>query len=169
MVSLILVIIGRADGFLPVWHQAITWTIADLMPIEPLRTHLNEIWIKLQWFQFKKMHLKLLSAKWQPFCSCPNVWKGIRTSNTLLPCCGFILAGRFCSVWWACRVHLEGSYGKSPQHSSEAMFGFPFKQRNPCDRSDCVLPLVTIAAVIVSQGRMQVWLNTVIGHGTVAI
>ena len=45
----------------------ISWTNTDLLSIRPLGTHFNEIQIKIQNFSFIKMHLKMLSAKWQPF------------------------------------------------------------------------------------------------------
>ena len=45
------------------WGQAITWTIAALMSIGPLRTNFCEILIKMQNFSFMEMHLKMLSAK----------------------------------------------------------------------------------------------------------
>ena len=35
------VIIGSDDGVLPVWHQAIIWTNAELLLIEHLRTNSN--------------------------------------------------------------------------------------------------------------------------------
>ena len=42
------VIIGSGNGSAPVWHQAITWTNADLLPIGPLGTNFIDIWIKIQ-------------------------------------------------------------------------------------------------------------------------
>ena len=36
--------------------------------IGPLETNFNDILIQIETFSFKKMHLKVLSAKWQPFC-----------------------------------------------------------------------------------------------------
>ena len=44
------------------------WTNAVILLIEPLGTKLSEIWIEIHIFSFKKMHLKMLSGKWQPFC-----------------------------------------------------------------------------------------------------
>ena len=41
----------------------------DLLSIRPLGTNFSEIWIKMQNFWFVKMHLKMSSAKWRPFCS----------------------------------------------------------------------------------------------------
>ena len=46
-----------------VWRQAITWTSADFLSVEPLGTNFNEIWIRILSFSFKKKHLKMLSAK----------------------------------------------------------------------------------------------------------
>ena len=49
-------------------HQAIIWTSAVLLSIGPLATHFSEILTKIQNFSFRKMHLKLSSAKRRPFC-----------------------------------------------------------------------------------------------------
>ena len=42
-------------------HQTITWTYSDLLYLRNKNFNQNECW-------FKKMHLKMSSAKWQPFC-----------------------------------------------------------------------------------------------------
>ena len=39
------------------------------------RTYFSKIWSKIQQFSLKKMHLKMSSGKWQPFCLCFNVLK----------------------------------------------------------------------------------------------
>ena len=43
--------------------------------IRTVGTHFREIWIKIQSISLKKLHSKMLSAKWQPFCSGPNMLK----------------------------------------------------------------------------------------------
>ena len=49
---------------LPVHRQEmIIWTNDGLSSSEPFVTNLNEIWIEMQTFSFKKMHLKMSSAK----------------------------------------------------------------------------------------------------------
>ena len=63
-----LTIIGSDNGLSPVWRQAIIWTNAGILLIGSLRTNFTEIWIRIETFSFKKMHLKMLSAKWCPFC-----------------------------------------------------------------------------------------------------
>ena len=60
--------IGSGNGLLPIRCQAITWTSADLLSIEPLWTNFSEIWIKIQNFSFIKMELKMSFAKWRPCC-----------------------------------------------------------------------------------------------------
>ena len=45
-------------------------------------TNISEIWIKIYTFSFKKMHLKMLSGKWWPFCLCLNM---ITTVDTTKP------------------------------------------------------------------------------------
>ena len=59
---------GSGKGLAPNRRQAITWTNVHLLSIEPLGTSFSEIRIKIQNFSLKKMHLKMPSAKWQPFC-----------------------------------------------------------------------------------------------------
>ena len=60
--------IGLGNGLSPIQYQAIISTNAWLLSIGPLGTKFSEIAIKIQNFSFKKMFLKILSAKWQPFC-----------------------------------------------------------------------------------------------------
>ena len=69
----ILTIIGSDYGLLPERHQAIIWTNAGILLIRTLGTNFSEIISKIHTFSFKKMHLKTLSAKWQPFCLSLNV------------------------------------------------------------------------------------------------
>ena len=61
--------IGSDNGLSPGRRQAIIWTIAGILLIGPLGTNFSEILIGIQTFSFKKMHLKMLSAKWRPFVS----------------------------------------------------------------------------------------------------
>ena len=65
--------IASDNGLLPVWHQAIIWTNAAIMSIRPQRTYFSEILFEIGKFSFKKMHLKMSSAKWWPFCLGLNV------------------------------------------------------------------------------------------------
>ena len=68
-----LTIIGSDNGLSPGGRQAIIWTNAGMLVIGSLRTNLSEILIRIQTFSFKKLHLKMLSVKWHPFCLSFNV------------------------------------------------------------------------------------------------
>ena len=68
-----LTIIGSDNGLSPGRRQAIIWTNAGILLIGPLGTNFIEILIGIQTFSFRKMHLKMLSAKWRPFCLGLNV------------------------------------------------------------------------------------------------
>ena len=57
----------------PGQRQAIIWTSAEILLIGPLGANFSAILIGFQTFSFKKMHLKMLSAKWHPFCPGLNV------------------------------------------------------------------------------------------------
>ena len=63
-----LTIIGSDDGLSPDRHQAIILTNAEILLIGPLGTNFSEILIEIHAFSFKKMHLKMSSEKWRPFC-----------------------------------------------------------------------------------------------------
>ena len=67
-VSVYQVSIVSDNGLSPILRQAIIWTNALLLSIGLLGTNLSEILIKRQKFSFTQMHLKILSAKWRPFC-----------------------------------------------------------------------------------------------------
>ena len=68
-----LTIIDSDNGLSPGRCQAIIWTNAGILLIGVLRTNLSEISIGIQTFSFNKMHLKMSSMKWHPFCLSPNV------------------------------------------------------------------------------------------------
>ena len=56
-------------------RQAITWTNADKLSIRLLGTNFSQIRIEIRKFSFMKMHLKMSSAKWRPFCPGRDEWK----------------------------------------------------------------------------------------------
>ena len=60
--------LGSDNGLSPGRRQAIIWTNAGISLIGPLGTNFSEILIGIQTYSFKKMHLKMSSAKWRPFC-----------------------------------------------------------------------------------------------------
>ena len=68
-----LTIIGSDNGLSPGRRQAIIWTNARKVLIRPLGTNFSEISIGIETFSFKKMYLKMSSAKWRPFCLGLNV------------------------------------------------------------------------------------------------
>ena len=61
------------NGLSPGRHLAIIWTNAVILLIAPLGTNFSEILIEIHTFSFQKVHLKILSAKWRPFCLSLNV------------------------------------------------------------------------------------------------
>ena len=68
-----LTIIGSDNGFSPDRRQAIIWTNVGLLLIGLLGTNFSEILIEILTFSFKKMRLKVSSAKRRPFCLSLNV------------------------------------------------------------------------------------------------
>ena len=68
-----LTIIGSDNGLSPGRRQAIIWTNAGILSIGPLGTNFSDIFIEMHTFSFKKMHLKMSSGKWRPFCVGLNV------------------------------------------------------------------------------------------------
>ena len=68
-----LTIIGSDNGLSLGRCQAIIRTNAGILLIRPLGTNLSEILIEILIFSFKKMRLKVSSAKRRPFCPGLNV------------------------------------------------------------------------------------------------
>ena len=68
-----LTIIGSDYGLSPYQGQAIIWTNDGILSIGPLATNFNEILMEIHTFSFKKIHFKMLSGKWRPFCLSLNV------------------------------------------------------------------------------------------------
>ena len=78
-------IIGSDNGLSsPGWSQEIIYTNAGILLIGPLGTNFSEILIKILTFSFNKMHLKMLSAEWRPFCLSLNVLRSqLHLSGTM--------------------------------------------------------------------------------------
>ena len=70
-----LTIIGPDNGLSPGRRQAIIRTNVGILLMEPLRTNFSEISIEISTFSLMKMHLKVSSGKWRPFCLGLNVLK----------------------------------------------------------------------------------------------
>ena len=75
------IIYGSDNGLSPSRRQAIIWTNAGILLIGPMGTKFNEILIEIQTFSFKKMHLKMSSGKWRPFCLRLNVLTACQADN----------------------------------------------------------------------------------------
>ena len=75
-------IIGSDNGLSPGRRRAIIWTNAGLLLIANFGTNFSEILSEILTFSFKKMHLKVSSAKRRPFCLGLNVLKGWSTDST---------------------------------------------------------------------------------------
>ena len=78
-----LTIIGPDNGLSPGRRQAIIWTNAGILLIGPWGTNVSEILIGIHTFSFKKINLKMSSAKWRPFCLGLNMltYRGFEYAN----------------------------------------------------------------------------------------
>ena len=77
-----LTINGSDNGLSPDRRQAITWTNVGILLIGPLGTNFSEMLIEIHTFSFKKIHFKMSSGKWRPFCLGLNVLR-IHSANTV--------------------------------------------------------------------------------------
>ena len=66
-------VIASDNGLSPCWRQAIIWNNAWILLTGPLGTNVSEILIAIHIFSFTKMHFKMSSGKWWPFCLGLNV------------------------------------------------------------------------------------------------
>ena len=81
-----LTIIGSDNGLSPERHQAIIWTNGGILLIWPLGTNFSEISIDIHTFSFKKIHFKMSSGKWQPFCLGLNVLMAYARRAPMMTC-----------------------------------------------------------------------------------
>ena len=93
-----LTIIGSDNCLSPGRRQPIIWTNAGILLIGPSGTNFSKILIAIESFSFRKMHLKISSAKWRQFCLGLNVLTNKR-HPIYFPC------GKTCSVHW---TYVEG-------------------------------------------------------------
>ena len=70
-----LTIIGSDNGLSPGQRQAIIWTNAGILLIRHPGANFSEILIEIHTFSLTKMHLKMSSGKFCPFCLGLNVLK----------------------------------------------------------------------------------------------
>ena len=97
-----LTIMGSDNGLSPRRCQAIIWTNAGILLILTLGTNFSEISSAIHTSSFKKMHLKISSAKWRPFCLGLNVLKqrGERLSyEPFLTYKEFLMLSKCFTVW----------------------------------------------------------------------
>ena len=81
--------IGSDNGLSPGQRQVIIWTNAGILLIGPLGTNLTEILSEIHTFSLKKMHLKISSGKWRPFCLGLNVLNEISFALVCDSLCNF--------------------------------------------------------------------------------
>ena len=94
-----LTIIGSDNGLSPGRRQAVTWTNVGILLIGPIGTNFSEMLIEINAFSFKKIHLKMSSGKWQPFCLGLNV---LRTHFVLIHTCT--------EYWYTCSKCVNDSF-----------------------------------------------------------
>ena len=90
--------------------QAIIWTNAGLLLIGPLETNFSEILIEIHTFSSKKMHLKMLSAKWRPFYLGLNV---LRKWHVVCSVASHYLNQCWIIVNWALRNKLQWNLNRN--------------------------------------------------------
>ena len=64
--SLVQIMACRLFGAKPL-SEPTNWQLAGILLIGPLKTNFSEMWIEIH-FSLTKMHLKISSGKWWPFC-----------------------------------------------------------------------------------------------------
>ena len=65
--------IGLDNGLSPGRRQAIIWTNDGILLIGPSGTNFSEVLIEIHIFSLKRMHWKMSSGKWRPYCLGLNV------------------------------------------------------------------------------------------------
>ena len=129
--------IGSDNGLSPDRRQAIIWTNARLLLIGPLGTNFSEILIGIQTFSFKKMHLKMSSAKWRPLCLGLNVLiSGVRGLGIDLAnyvwCLTQVLLSK--PKWWLIQIWIVVDANDNCRRMVAADGVLPIQSLNECYR-----------------------------------
>ena len=114
-----LTIIGSNNGLSPGRRQAIIRTNVGILLIRPVGTNFSEIVFKILIFPFKKMRLKISSAKRRSFCLCLNVliitrnWSlgGVEVISKvwfLNTCCGLTRTSCEIALKWMPQITFDG-------------------------------------------------------------
>ena len=116
-----LTIIDSDNGLSPGRRQAIIWTNAGILLIGHLGTNFSEILIEILTFPFKKMSLKVSSAKWRPFCLGLKVELSVIWENYLNVDCRYpiLYAPGLAALCYIELISLMHSCNISPADSSD--------------------------------------------------
>ena len=142
--------IGSGNGLSSVWHQAITWTNADLLSIWSLGTNFNEIQINILKLSFVGMHLKMLSVKWWPFCPGEDEFNNAfenHVSNVLV-----IFPGHSVYWPWVHQYFQQNEYTAGPESPVTFMVIEEFK-----DELTSVIPIFHSRANIYKDKPLWCW------------
>ena len=141
-----LTIIGSHNGLLPGRRQAIIWTNAGILLIEPLGTNFSEILIRIKIFSFKKMRLKMLSAKWCPFCLGLNVLMLILHEK---------ISGQNCFIHWN-EEHASIQYREKTRYCrTPSLFWGEFRKNG--NISDLLQHYILKPMITFPRGNQQFW------------
>ena len=114
-------IIASDNGLSPDRRQAIIWNNHGILLIWSLGTNFSEFLIEIHSFSFKKIHLKMSSGKWRPFCLGLNVLKYF---TILVGWCSVFCPYYVQGVPWS-RQRWEITYcaGTSTAHRDHSVYG----------------------------------------------
>ena len=79
-----LIIIGSDNGLSPGWRQVIIWSNAEIVLIRTSGTNFSETLSEIRTFSIEKMHLKMFSGNWRPFCFGLNVLNKIWCNDVII-------------------------------------------------------------------------------------
>ena len=147
-----LTIFGSDNGLSRGRRQAIIRTKAGILLIRQLRTNFSEILIGIQTFSFKKMQLKMSSAKWRPFCLGLNELTSAGVKQSYFLRFKFSLAAVFCMSW----SFLLRLSAPSPKCCSSELSSNPAYFREPYWFS-MGLPEISRVTWRVNRGESGLW------------
>ena len=114
------------------------WTNVGILLIGPLGTNFSDIFIEIQKFSFRKMHLKMSSAKWRPFSLGLDVLTSWRPKRL------FICFTAVCyeSIFNTPKLHMTGYFrGKSTGYR-----WIPLKKDQGCRKRFPVMTLLSLSS-----------------------
>ena len=136
------------NGLSPVRRLAVTWTNTDMFLIGLWKTNFSEIWIKMLNLSFMKMILKILSAKWRPFCPGERL-ENVKAASPRAQCIIASSNGNIFRYWLLCGEFTGHPWIPLTKASDAELWSFLWSAPEPTVEQTIETPVIWDAIAVI--------------------